>query len=1529
MSVPAGGPSTINGIIYQMLRSLARASKLKIKTTVEEDEVVSASIILEPSTGGDLVEISDKTTVEQVKTRSDGSTWSLTDIVKEVLPDLYLAARSATKVDRYLFSTNGRMGRWSKVKEFFDSLATRKVSEGSEEPNLDNDKELTFGSSTPSTFWPKEAYTEETLFARIVDEVRERKVVKAEEIVTTRANLFHMLGRLDFIWEQTEQMHIAEIDHLLLTVAPARENIPEIRNALAFEMANLARQGDCEIAADDFFSKQGLDATPLSDWSILRQKAARYLDKEITLRRYDFKHDVRADEADKISGSWSPEQPVTLVCGESGYGKSWQLMSLANRLKKTEMLPLYIQARNDFDATLGAISKAICENIWGVDNPISLDRIASRLSCINADKHIWLAIIIDGSLDFHQINSLLLHPWNDMGIRIAFACHPQIANEIPREYHDKVKTVAISNFTLVQIQDYLRLHLQESWSKVPQDLLQILRQPLLANLYVQTVAKKEWQPSSEYELFHANWDRMFSTNPTSKSLDIAKFKTLIGGVIDNEPYPWKAEQLLSESFDEECLDRLCKSGCLLSNSDGTYECFHDRLLNWSVAVVLVDRFENEQIQLEKLGTLLKGFASGQETRGNRLLGYVAMDVIWLMSNHYELYSHLPAIIPYLEDHYVQTEDLYREHLPTIGPSIAKSLFQLLEQRKLALFSQRQVIDGLCKLNTDIVGEKAIEYLVSSDPRLQRYSFFILQQLPDGSCLPKLWALYKEILKDPSSWLEDNENKSRPEQDAYNALKTCCQQNPDWLLEAIKASDPDNHPVHTLASLIASLDDSEGRRIWESSKSSLIEIIDRENQWTIARCMMRYPNESDIEWHLDAIDQCEYPMSGHSLTGLTRIDPEQTLKLLRNKLLSDWQYVPQWWFYELQQRLPQLSHDVILSWANKDDHSLDVIFLYDHQEAEVPASLLEPFLGKLENILDICIKEGKKVLEEHYRLFDIFAKMNTALQINRFLNLKGSPLEKKLSQATKLLGARPAVYADSFARKPLLEILFKINGQGFTDASNELLKSESHYGQLDGLNLAIKRPDNTTIELCKNLSMVRELFDGDAPLIQNLSAYILAAEEHWELLHDFFEEWWPEIFDGTSNLLHCGNSLSQEIRQRILERISSEGVQTPPGLINLLGFSQNSKDVPILRNLLSKTEKDSDAEKACLLGLKGLGDKSNECVPLFADALDGKNIDTAELLLAINRTDAAYEELLDHIQDKFRLSPAINLLNDERTRERAIAITKQHLENQTDWFWNNDLKVLIQAVKNMDIVEELYQSDILRDRALSLAYMYEGRAWQTGLKATGIQAVAIFDREKAIHAVKKAFENLDSKDRQYYPNLIVELMGTEAYNYLLQALGVEGSKAIEVSIRRALATTECSEYIRMGLESGIPEEIIASCRAIGLRDEDSDYDNVLHELVADRRMEVHKAALAAMERRGKYLESEKAKANLIDQNTSKNEKWIWANSYLELADPGDQHRPMPDWIFDSKNTIPPVISMYLAEQIKNKRKSLFEKLSKNQ
>jgi hypothetical protein len=190
MPIPAGGPATINGVLFQLLWSLLRAARLSLSECDRDEEtgqLRSAILVLEPlGGGGDLQEIGQGgRIVEQVKARTGGSTWSLREVVEGVLPDLYCAVGPGEPPSNYRFVTEGRMGRWEAVYSFFNSLSSQECPTSDVLSALDDKDELLFAGGT--TDMPGGRRTQRRVFEWIVGTVRRRPSVQDREPEEVRA----------------------------------------------------------------------------------------------------------------------------------------------------------------------------------------------------------------------------------------------------------------------------------------------------------------------------------------------------------------------------------------------------------------------------------------------------------------------------------------------------------------------------------------------------------------------------------------------------------------------------------------------------------------------------------------------------------------------------------------------------------------------------------------------------------------------------------------------------------------------------------------------------------------------------------------------------------------------------------------------------------------------------------------------------------------------------------------------------------------------------------------------------------------------------------------------------------------------------------------------------------------------------------------------------------------------------------------------------------------------------------------------
>jgi hypothetical protein len=148
----SGGAATCHGIWYQALWCVLQAATARVLRAGDSssENETDLQLILEPSGGDALLERPDHRRVVQLKTRS-GGTWSLKQVVQQVLPDLYQAVDLGNTGEvSYEFVTEGGMGQWGQVRRFFESLGGRLPAGASDAQfskayeGLDDTSQMTF-----------------------------------------------------------------------------------------------------------------------------------------------------------------------------------------------------------------------------------------------------------------------------------------------------------------------------------------------------------------------------------------------------------------------------------------------------------------------------------------------------------------------------------------------------------------------------------------------------------------------------------------------------------------------------------------------------------------------------------------------------------------------------------------------------------------------------------------------------------------------------------------------------------------------------------------------------------------------------------------------------------------------------------------------------------------------------------------------------------------------------------------------------------------------------------------------------------------------------------------------------------------------------------------------------------------------------------------------------------------------------------------------------------------------------------------
>ena len=409
--------------------------------------------------------------VEQLKSRSDHGTWSLQEIVTEVLPNLYRAVDLDQPNTAYRFVTEGRMGGWTAAYDLFRSLEERRPADDIL-AGLDDSEELAFrrkakqNGHSGNIFWEAGKYTERCLFERIVSHLRSASNVDAEPIDVTHRKAWHLLAHFEFDGGHTIDSLQKSVDACLAGLVPTIENLATIRDALLLDLARRATVGGERIVASAFLRGHNLDATPLSNWRDLTKKATDHFWRTITPQKINLREEARPEFVDIVLSRWATGCPILVLSGESGQGKTWLGYSLLREALCREEAVVAIEARGDADRDLDVAAGVFWQEIVGHDNVLPFVRICKRLRQVRTgEEGRRVTLLIDGVHDHTEATRLVRTPWEDWGVRVIITCLPSIAGMIvDATGNERVSQLSVPDLSVRELQEYLSATIGDHWA---------------------------------------------------------------------------------------------------------------------------------------------------------------------------------------------------------------------------------------------------------------------------------------------------------------------------------------------------------------------------------------------------------------------------------------------------------------------------------------------------------------------------------------------------------------------------------------------------------------------------------------------------------------------------------------------------------------------------------------------------------------------------------------------------------------------------------------------------------------------------------------------------------------------------------------------------------------------------------------------------------------------------------------------------------------------------------------------------------
>ena len=495
-----------------------------------------------------------------------------------------------------------------------------------------------------------------------------------------------------------------------------------------------ATRGDEAVEPDEFFQHHKLDAKPLTEWFRLSEAAKGHLLDALRRRRVDLAEDVRPGLSESLYSNWTKNHPVLVLTGDGGGGKTWLGYCLLIRASSDEAVSLLVESpRNERDALSDAAARFWNEIVGHEDAPPFVN-LRSRLRSLgDAHKAREVCILFDGIAEADLARRLILEPWDKWGVRVILTCPNELAPMLKSTVGEYGTVVTVGDFSAGELHEYLAESVGPGWPSIPHEVRNTLRRPLLARLYRDTAGTAEWQPSLEYDLYQRCWDDLVSRRSV-RGLDLvplmAAALTLLGGA----PYPWSRDQLVAAGMSPDSLERLQRSGWVNTRDGRSFEIWHDRLLNWTLAEALAERLRSVP---DKGGEIIADVCKllvDPRIKSGRMLGFVPMDFLWLLLGRFPQSRPSGAIgtaVDAMESALGpgRSDILFEELLPTLGSRILPELVKRLEDKALGgpLLAARTLANAVASIGGDAARSAARALLGDSRPMVQRAGMLVLSQ----------------------------------------------------------------------------------------------------------------------------------------------------------------------------------------------------------------------------------------------------------------------------------------------------------------------------------------------------------------------------------------------------------------------------------------------------------------------------------------------------------------------------------------------------------------------------------------------------------------------------------------------------------------------------------------------------------------------------------------------------------------------------------------------------------------------------------
>lgn len=1369
----AGGPAAINGFLYQIIQHLGWLADVALSGSLDGQQIEEACLVLEPRSGGDArAEASGTYLVEQYKTRR-GGTWAVSDI-QSVLRDLRKAVPpSLPAIACYRFVTDGRAGR---LEELISFLADVKgVAAPSE---LDDVERKNFGTDFVGTH--------REFFDHIVAATRS---AGAPSMADEADLVFHLLSHFDMEFGNDGAGRAEAIEALLRRYADNLGDERKVREHLVGVLIERLSKGEVRLdanAIDAMLRYVGLNPERLRKAALLGETMSALTRRRFAPLKYQPSRDVRS------APYWPQDKQVLVIAGQSGAGKSWQLGRLLQTFAQQGQPATLISGATATEDVMARAARDLWQTGLGNTSEKTLVAVSFFLREIAPNAcGPRLIVAVDDIQDVDLARDLVRQDWTDWDMRLVLTVPEAVARSLAVTDGDAVHLHLVSDFSVDEL-DALLKQTGRRWADLPSDLKRLLRNPILAGLFVELpYSSIQSAPRSEYEIFEGFWQRIAAKGrPGDEGIVMA----LAANAIEARPYPLPRPQWREIGLDSDnALTRLVAAGWLRSTENGEVLFAHDRLLNWAVAKSLAHRVERNQLSPDALGTILTRQDDMHNQRIRRRLGYLPMDTLWLLAadpDKPDAPSQLVTTLEGSREFGSYGEDLYSHHLPTLGQRAVPILLERLNARVSEPESRYQI--GLIgkafanlasQENVDLAG--TIELLLNA-PIKQRQSVAIaaLTAAPDPRLLDRLWTIHQQRL----DALDDKTDASRrgDYQASFAALRSGAEQDPDWLRNRVRAADAEKERVSELAYLLNGLEHADAPAIWKEVGDALMAKVSVSKPRSLLYCIARFVDGTKLDFVVENLSRAQDFANGAALAALSTLDPQVAIDRLVDVDESERYVSRNEWLPVLMRAQPELTLKRIRSLAESDPKGRRVIELLfadrpDDMDDATLRLLLRTLERELRERLDEAVTGEPNWLSHSLELLGGLTQpgLLTILEAEA-----GGEFEQMIVAVACSRLRTNSNYRDGI-REGARRLLILMGGDGIAALIMRELESEYFWVRHGGLNWAFVRTNPGIVERLAMLARRPVPQDGNGNLESDLyrefyeATFALAALGADAALVEMIQNSGvTAVSVYLAELRAHEGPVSKSLTEQALEVLRDAG-SSEAALLPALTVAWLSDDVDLIpdsRAVLKRANPEGRVAAYACMALRALGDSSEEFAQLAQcllhtdknaswglNALIGMGERGLELVghWLLSRNEANRTDSDDLAIRALYGSPTTRALSVRAAVDRC---RRGHFLRDAPY----------------DIAAES-EEPAIREQILDKAFAARPAVVAQSLRA--IEGLATFDATRAVEAIELGLRSQPALERQLCRLLIRVAPETAAERLVDAALTID-----RASLRRAVGRT---------------------------------------------------------------------------------------------------------------------------------------------